>query len=204
MVKAGIGVCAALALSITTSTVAVSTGTQTNSTWNVNYGFDFVSVDRLRESLERHSIIKSDINLTNVTPEVKADSINNVTSEYNVYEVYAVTNEKQENIVLLDSFNKLEDNWDGYNAAAPTKELIEFVKLFVVQACFQPEIFPTPDGGIQLEYTMQGNRHLNIEVFNDGTACVFEMYADKTYSEETVEFEFSYINQRVNKFYDAV
>lgn len=78
------------------------------------------------------------------------------------------------------------------------------MKLFVTQACFQPEIFPTPAGGIQLEYTMHGNRHLNIEVFGDGTACVFKMYADKTFSEETVEFEFSYINQRVDKFYDAV
>ena len=115
-----------------------------------------------------------------------------------------MTSEKNENINILNSFKKLENNWDGYDALAPTKEIINTVCLLINELDIQPEIFPTPDGGIQLEYVIGENRHLNIEILPNNTMNVFEMFSDRTYSESNNKLDFNIIKLRVDKFYDSI
>lgn len=109
--------------------------------------------------------------------------------------------EKQENLAILDSFITLQDNWDGCNAVAPEEQIIKLVKDFILQLKWQPEIFPTPDGGIQLEYTVGANQHLNIEILSEQTVNIFEMFADRTYSEETIHYDVKDIKRRIDRFY---
>lgn len=132
------------------------------------------------------------------------DFTKSVTSVHTHYEVDNVNNEKEENYIILDSFVLLEDNWDGYDAIAPKKELIELVKSFIEQLYLQPEIFPTPDGGIQLEYVIGNNQHLNIEILSKQKVNIFEMFNDRTYIEESVELDFEYLIWRINKFYGNI
>lgn len=130
--------------------------------------------------------------------------MNSITTTYTSYEVGNVANERRENFEILDSFKSLEDDWDECGAIAPKNELIELAKGLIGQLCLQPEIFPTPDGGVQLEYAIGQNQHLNIEVISEKKINIFEMYSDRTYKEECAEFDIEYIKRRINKFYDCI
>ena len=68
----------------------------------------------------------------------------------------------------------------------------------------QPDIFPSPDGNIQLEYSIGKNRHLNIELFPDSTMSIFEMFEDRTATKESFVFKPSTLNKRINDFYGRI
>ena len=130
--------------------------------------------------------------------------INTLSTAYTSPEVEGVNGEKQENLDILDSFMSLQDDWDGCNAISPVAQLINLVKALVWQLQRQPEIFPTPDGGIQLEYAIGTNRHLNIEILSEQNVNVFEMFADRTFKEETIRYNVEDIKRRIDIFYGRI
>ncbi len=68
----------------------------------------------------------------------------------------------EENLMKLDSFKELENDWNGYGAEPFNEEHIEKVKFLVSLLKIQPEIYPTARNSIQLEYG-----ELEYEIFSD-------------------------------------
>lgn len=105
-----------------------------------------------------------------------------------------------ENTRILNSFYKLTDNWDGFYSLAPPEELIDKTRMIIEKLSIQPDIFPTPNGGIQLEY-VNNNLHLNIELLSVNEMNIFETISDSEYIEMNCAIEFNMINRRVKEFY---
>lgn len=79
-----------------------------------------------------------------------------------------------ENIDRLNDMLALEDNWDGYGSIKPKEEIINYIKDTILPMLYlQPEVFPTVNGGIQIEYAF-GRNHLNIEFLSTTKFSIFK------------------------------
>lgn len=87
--------------------------------------------------------------------------------------VHREDNKLQENCEKLVKFSKFADNWDGYNAVKFTQNIITKVKNVIENLNYQPNIFPTGRGSIQLEYYKDDDNFLEIEVSNSLSANLF-------------------------------
>lgn len=70
------------------------------------------------------------------------------------------------NKMRLQSFIKLEKNWNGYNATAIDKETVLLVENIISSMDFQPNIFPTGRGSIQIEKFVNDDNLVEIEISN--------------------------------------
>ena len=69
---------------------------------------------------------------------------------------------------FLSNVNK--DNWNEHGAKAFNKSHIELCNTLLNMLPYQPEIFPTANGSIQLEYDGQNESYLEFEVFPEYVA----------------------------------
>lgn len=77
----------------------------------------------------------------------------------------------------FDKFNKIseyEENWNGYGAEPIDEELIVECKFIVNQLSVCPEIYPTANKSIQLEYHSD-NVYIEIEAFSDRYVLFYEV-----------------------------
>lgn len=91
------------------------------------------------------------------------------------YEVELLTNE---NTILNQELNKaiasiemLEDNWDGYGAAKPSKNVIAQVRNLLaalpnqfVENLTSDNIYPNPNGTVTIEWTNENEEIASIEI----------------------------------------
>jgi hypothetical protein len=131
--------------------------------------------------------------------------INTSTTAYNDCGSDVILDEElKQNMKILMEFSQLSDNWDEYGAKAPSIQIITKVMEILPKLSKQPDIFPTPEGNIQLEYSIGRNRHLNIELLPDATMIIFEMFEDRTATKNSSIFEISALNKRIEDFYGRV
>ena len=109
--------------------------------------------------------------------------------------------EFNENIHRLEEFYRLTDDWDGYGSKAPNAILIGWLRGVLPRLLRQPDIFPTSDGEIQLEYFIPNHKHLNIEIHADMTMSIFEMFDKNSATTDDYTLDYSIINERIKKFY---
>ena len=72
----------------------------------------------------------------------------------------------KENLELLYSFKLLEKGWNGYDADPIDIQVIERAIAIVSKLEKQPEIFPTANDSVQLEYSTEKG-YLEFEIFRD-------------------------------------
>ncbi len=68
------------------------------------------------------------------------------------------------NLQRLESFKKLGGNWNGYEGDPIDIKLIDLAKEFITQLAFQPQVFPTGRGTIQVEKYFDENNFFEIEL----------------------------------------
>lgn len=68
------------------------------------------------------------------------------------------------NKLKLKSFLKLEENWNGYDGEFITEELIKKTEKIISSLDYQPQIFPTGRGTIQLEQYKNDENLVEAEV----------------------------------------
>lgn len=73
---------------------------------------------------------------------------------------YNYPKELIENLITINSFNDLSDNWDGEGAKGFSKYFLKFVSNVVSSLSLQPEIFPLQDGSIQFEFGNVKSKYL--------------------------------------------
>lgn len=73
----------------------------------------------------------------------------------------------------LEKIEKLQDGWDGGNAQAFTKEVINSARILSKYLVEDFCIYPTTRGSIQLEYKdVENNTYIEFEVHSDGRTDV--------------------------------
>lgn len=76
--------------------------------------------------------------------------------------------QKKSNISKLDDIRRFKENWNGNNAPPFQAHLIYVVNdLIQNKLPSQPEIFPTANNSIQLEYEKASGAYLEAEVFSE-------------------------------------
>ena len=78
-----------------------------------------------------------------------------------------------ENIAKLQRISLLGDNWDGYGAEHIPEHLILSASRLLRKLYFQPEIFPTSAGSLQLEYEKDKGDYLEFQFYGNGSCEVF-------------------------------
>ena len=71
------------------------------------------------------------------------------------------------NLDRLWGISELGEDWNGYGAAPIPREVIEEVRDIILSLEEQPQIFPTADKSIQLEYELPDKSYLEIDVYED-------------------------------------
>lgn len=89
----------------------------------------------------------------------------------------------------ISELSKLPENWDSYGSRAIQQAAIEQASALLVklanQNLPQPDIFPVPGGGIQLEF-QQESRELEIEILPDGLTEYLTVNEDGEMLEDSI------------------
>lgn len=94
---------------------------------------------------------------------------------------------------------QLADNWDGYGALSPTKEAligaVELAMELFEEGTPLPDVFPVPNGNIQLEWSSFG-LDLEIEVMSNRklVACFDDLLSGESW-ERLFTFELTELRQ---------
>ncbi len=102
------------------------------------------------------------------------------------------------NKLKLNSLKFLNKNWDGYHAEKIDEVIIQKVENLLPNLFYQPQIFPTGRGTIQLEKYIDENNLIEIEVSND---CIFA-YQVKNGVELEKVIEESEVNKIISELYE--
>ena len=79
-----------------------------------------------------------------------------------------------ENYFKLASFARLKKGWNGYEGEAIPIEVITKVTKLLLDLSFQPNIFPTGRGSIQVEHYRNEEIFVELEVFEDNISVYYE------------------------------
>ena len=107
------------------------------------------------------------------------------------------------NIKKLKEISDLKDNWNDNNAKKFSPELISIVKNILENIVEQPEIFPTANNSIQMEYELIDNSYLEFEIFEDKIICLEVPQRNYSkYKEQIIPNDIKIINNIVNNFFE--
>lgn len=96
----------------------------------------------------------------------------------------------------LETFRELPENWNGYNSQKLNSDLIALVTKIISNLEYQPQIFPTGRGSIQLEKHIDENNFVEIEISYDDIFAYKVINGSET--EESISFD------RVNAILNSI
>ena len=103
-------------------------------------------------------------------------------------------------LIKLAQMANLKSNWNGYGADPLPYDTLYKAQRLIPALHVQPEIFPTANGSIQIEYEKDNGDYLELQFSGKGTCEVFRIIDD---NEEyfTSPDNVSSINTIVDSFY---
>lgn len=88
----------------------------------------------------------------------------------------------QRNIDTINEFSSLCEGWDGYDAAPISQPAIKEALRIIKVVSRQPEVFPTPNGYIQFEFSKDNNDYLELKITdNDVVVYVLKESQDRLF-----------------------
>lgn len=106
------------------------------------------------------------------------------------------------NIDKLGKISALKDNWDGYGAEPFSRSIIRAAGDMLRKLLKQPEIFPTAEGTIQMEYEKENGDYLEIQ-FSDAPLCEVYMSENQNENYFTIDRTPEKFNELVSNFYGS-
>ena len=103
---------------------------------------------------------------------------------------------KEINIMKLQGFKNLKENWNDYGAPPISHSLIDTAIKIIQEIKVQPQLFPTARNSIQLEYEKINGEYLEFELFEDK----IEMYIEAQFEKDEKAFLYNEID--FNKYID--
>lgn len=136
--------------------------------------------------------IVSNPNSSEITEVIKSSSA----TRFNNQERYSLDKLKM-NRMKLQSLNNLKFNWNGYQGEPINNEVIQLVDEIIKELEYQPNIFPTGRGSVQVEYYINEDKQLEIEISPDE---IF-MYEINNGIEEEKNITSKEVFKVINNFY---
>lgn len=109
--------------------------------------------------------------------------------------------ELRKSILKLDEIKSLKKNWNGNNAKPIPNKIINKAKALVINLNRQPQIFPTANDSIQIEYDGDNNSYLELQITKKNILSYYKI--DRSGKESMGEIpgsSFS-LNELVEEFY---
>lgn len=98
----------------------------------------------------------------------------------------------------LNEIRQLRDGWNGNGASKFSEEILDTLQQILEKLPYEPSIFPTARGSIQLEFENSNADYLEFELFEDGKLKMFFCeHNEKTVTKDIVS---SSIRNYVNTF----
>lgn len=125
-------------------------------------------------------------------------SSSNSSRIYRIYNPMRYSLEKLlSNKKILSNFKNLSSNWNEYNSEPIKLKIIEKTEKLISHLEFQPQIFPTGRGTIQIEYFKNDKNFIEIEISEE------EQFLYKVQDGEDIEEEIGIedVPSIIEKFY---
>lgn len=103
------------------------------------------------------------------------------------------------NLSTLEKLKYLKDNWNLYGAKPLDPHVIDSCINLISTLTYQPDIFPTANLSIQLEYENKNEDYLELEFFN--TDHIISFFQSNTGEERYEVYNASQIKNLVDDFY---
>lgn len=104
----------------------------------------------------------------------------------------------------IEFFKDLEYNWNGYGAESIPEKLILRTKHLLQNLSELPDVFPTANKSIQIEYEKTNGEYLEFEMFEDDRVHMFRINSDGTEYNEEFQFDLQKIDKYVREFYGRI
>lgn len=110
--------------------------------------------------------------------------------------------ELKRNLSKLEEIKLLKRNWNGNGAKPVSKKLVNKTKTLLINLDKQPQIFPTADDSIQIEYDGNNNSYLELQITKEDKLSYYKV--DKSGKEITGKIPCSSfaLNALVGEFYE--
>lgn len=95
-------------------------------------------------------------------------------SSESVYLEASTTRTRLNLLERIDYFSSFDENWNGYGATSLPDSVIHKAKDLVAHLPEKAKVFPTAQNSIQFELDYLPGKYLEIEVFPDAYAILFE------------------------------
>ena len=146
---------------------------------------------------EIQTIVKKESSLTGKSiRQIVIDKLRNETFEK------TFSPEVRNNLLRLDEIKSMKKNWNGNQAKPLSKRLINKTKQLILNLNKQPQIFPTANDSIQIEYDGENNSYLELQVTKKNNLSFFMV--DKSGKESTGMIPVSpdAVNSLIKEFYE--
>lgn len=133
-----------------------------------------------------------------------------ITLEYTI----EIKNEYEKNLIMnlskLEMCGLLEDGWYMEGSLSIDKDVLDFVRNVLPSFSIQPEVFPNPNGTIQLEWEKYYDRgkedsfYLEIEITPNNLLHIYQIIHDeeKEWDEEKSEDRIREVYGEVEKYWE--
>ena len=98
----------------------------------------------------------------------------------------------------IEGIAGLQDNWNDYGATSFSPEVLQRACSLVEDIVYKTKVFPTGRNSIQFEFDSIPGQYLEIEVFSDHYAVLFEKGAAQ---EEYESVSRNYVLQKIAEYY---
>lgn len=101
----------------------------------------------------------------------------------------------------LSEIENLPDNWNNNGANKISNSIIKNVRILLLSLDFQPEIFPTANDAIQLEWENNLNEYLEMEILED-IINIFKIDSNGNEMQTSISVNKNDVKEIVKDFYD--
>lgn len=110
---------------------------------------------------------------------------------------------KRANLAKLDEIAALKENWNGYGAAPFSSGLLARARSLIASLPIQPEVFPTADDSIQIEFDGPERSYLEIQITEGAEYDALRIDRQGLESVFRVPADSSALGQLVRDFYGS-
>lgn len=104
--------------------------------------------------------------------------LNQTNTNYSVAD-YMVINKLGPNFSKLREFSKFEKNWNGYGGKTFSKATIDRTTSLLKKLNAQPKVFPTGRGTVQLEYHVDEENLMEMEISKDEISALWVIHGEE-------------------------
>ena len=109
--------------------------------------------------------------------------------------------ELTKNLSKLNEIKDLKRNWNGNNSKPVSKKLVNKTKSLIINLSRQPQIFPTANNSIQLEYDGENNSYLEFQVSKDNDLSFYKVDKAGNETSGTITANSFALESLVEEFY---